>query len=235
MRNMVNLLTNSYSNAWISILGWWLGAGSVANFVSSMVLSIVIPWYPDFVPQHWHQYLIYVALIWLSVAFNVFTAGWLPLFNKLLFVISAITLTATTLTLFAASAHNHTSGKFIFAEVSSQTGWSSTGWSFMLAVGNAVYSYLGSDCGAHLCEEIPNPSKNVPKVILMPLAMGMLTTVPFLAALLYCCKDLDAILSTATGLPLFEIYYQGTGSKVAATVLVAFFIFCFFGCLVASG
>ncbi len=47
--------------------------------------------------------------------------------------------------------------------------------------------------------------------------------------------DLDAVLETASGLPLIEIYYQGTGSRVGATVLMVLFAVCFFGCAVANG
>jgi choline transport protein len=200
-----------------------------------MILDIALLWHPDYEPQHWQQYLIYVALIWLSVAFNVFASGFIPLLNKLIFLLSALTLSATTITLFAVARNNHSSASFIFADTTNQSGWSSDGWSFMLAIGNAVFSYLGSDCGAHMCEEIPNPGKNVPKVILFPLAMGLLTAFPFTAALMYSITDVSAVLNTATGLPLLEIYYQGTGSKVGASILLALFAFCFFGCLVANG
>ena len=86
-----------------------------------------------------------------------------------------------------------------------------------------------------MCEEIPNPGKNVPKVILFPLVIGFLTAFPFAAALMYSIVDIDAVFNTATGLPLLEIYYQGTGSKAAASALLALFAFCFFGCLVANG
>lgn len=98
-----------------------------------------------------------------------------------------------------------------------------------------MYAYLGSDAGAHLCEEIPNPGKNVPKVIMYPLLMGLATAFPFTCACMFSIVDLQAVLGTVTGLPLIEIYYQGTGSKVAASVFMALFAFCFFGCLVGNG
>jgi choline transport protein len=216
-------------------MGWWLGAASVANFVASMILEIVVVWHPNFTPQHWQQYLIYVALTWLAVAINVFGAGLLPLFNKAIFGLAVVTLTATMLTLFVVARDHHASGSFIFTDNTNSTGWSSDGWAFMLAIGNAVYSFLGSDCGAHLAEEIDNPSKNVPKVILYPLAMGLLTAFPFTAALMYSITDIDAVLHTVTGLPLIEIYHQGTGSYAAASALTAIFAFCFFANLVANG
>ncbi|KAH6885179.1 amino acid/polyamine transporter I [Thelonectria olida] len=223
----------SYLNGWISVLGWWLASGSVSNFVSSMILDIVVAWQPDWEPQHWQQYLIYVALIWIATAINIFMAKWIPLFNQLIFVLSAVTLSATTITLFVVTK-NPASASFIFTDATNRSGWSSDGFAFMLAVGNAVYSFLGSDCGAHMCEEIPNPAKNVPRVMLYPLLMGFLTAFPFAASLMYATSDISAVLNTATGLPLFEIYYQGTGSRPAASVLMALFAFCFFANLVAN-
>lgn len=86
-----------------------------------------------------------------------------------------------------------------------------------------------------MCEEIPNPGRNIPKVILVPLVIGFLTAFPFACSLMYAITDVKAVLNTAAGLPLIEIYRQGTGSQLAASILLAFFAFCFFGCLVANG
>jgi amino acid transporter len=98
-----------------------------------------------------------------------------------------------------------------------------------------VFAFLGSDCGAHLCEEIANPSRNVPMVIVFPLIIGLLTAFPFACALMYSISDMKAVLNTTTGLPLIEIYFQATQSAVTASILLAAFAFCFFGCLVANG
>jgi len=86
-----------------------------------------------------------------------------------------------------------------------------------------------------MCEEIPNPCKNVPKVIMYPLVMGLATAFPFAVSLMYAITDIDAVLGTITGLPVLEIYYQGTGSKVAASILMALFSFCFYANLIANG
>lgn len=219
----------------MSIIGWWLASGSAANFIASMILTIATIWHPDYTPTNWHQWLVYTGLIWLAAALNILGSRWLPYFNKFIFLLSIGTLTATVIALFVTGRHHHAPASFIFADVTSQSGWSSQGFAFVLAISNAVYGFLGSDCGAHLCEEIANPSKNVPKVILYPLVMGLLTAFPFAAALLYSITDLTAVLNTATGLPLLEIYYQATGSYAAASALLALFAFCFFGCLVAVG
>jgi choline transport protein len=65
--------------------------------------------------------------------------------------------------------------------------------------------------------------------------MGLATAFPFTIACMFAIVDVEAVIGTATGLPLIEIYYQGTGSKAGASVLMALFAFCFFGCLVGNG
>jgi hypothetical protein len=46
-----------------------------------------------------------------------------------------------------------------------------------------------------------------------PLIMGLATAFPFTIACMFAIVDVEAVIGTATGLPLIEIYYQGTGSK----------------------
>lgn len=219
----------------MSIIGWWLASGSVANFIASMLVEIVAIWHPGFEPHQWQIYLIYVALIWLAAALNILGSGMLPLYNQFIFVLSILTLGSTIFTLFIVGRNYHASAAFIFADTTGQSGWSSRGFTFLLATTNAVFGFLGSDCGAHLCEEIANPAKYVPMVIMYPLLVGLLTAFPFAASLIYSITDLEAVLNTVTGLPLIEIYFQATGSRVAASVLLSAFAFCFFGCLAGVG
>ncbi|KIW36219.1 uncharacterized protein PV06_11491 [Exophiala oligosperma] len=224
----------AYLNGWLSILGWWLASASVANFVSSLIIAIVALWLPDYDVQRWQQWLMYVAVIWIAAAFNIFGSGLIPLFNQMQFIVALLTLTSTVITLLVCSRNQYPSAAWVFADTTNSTGWSSDGFAFILSISNAVYSFLGTDCGAHLCEEIQNPGRNVPKVMIWPLAMGFLTAFPFACACMASIIDLDAVLNTASGLPLIEVYYQGTGSAVAASILTSFFVFCAFGCLVGN-
>lgn len=76
-----------------------------------------------------------------------------------------VTLVVTVITIVACAAPNYQSARFVFGNTTNSTGWSSDGLAFVLCILNALYGFLGVDCGAHLCEEIPNPTINVPKVI----------------------------------------------------------------------
>ncbi|CAG9945108.1 unnamed protein product [Clonostachys rosea f. rosea IK726] len=216
------------------VIGWWFSAGAVANFVAGTILNIVVAWNTDYEPQAWQKYLLFVTFVWLAASFNIFAANWIPYFNKMMFVFALITMTSTMVTMFVVARGHHQSAEFIFTNMETHTGWSSDGFGFLLAMGNAVYAFMGGDCAAKLAEEIPNPSKNVPLVTIFPVVTGFLTAFPFAGALLYAIKDIDSVLNTATGLPLFEIYLQATESKLAASVLLGVFSMFQFSTLIAS-
>ncbi|KAF8850224.1 hypothetical protein BDZ45DRAFT_751936 [Acephala macrosclerotiorum] len=191
-------------------------------------------WLAELIPRYflyiliYFQYLLFgiinasprpLAVLWLAVAVNIFGANLIPKLNQTILVLSILTFSATTVTLFICSQNSHPNNRLTFIH----------------SISNAVNAYLGSAAGAHLCEEIPNHRKNVPKAIIYPLLMGLITAFPFTCACMFSIVDLDAVLGTATGLPLIKIYYQGTGSKGAALMFMALFAFYFFGCLVGNG
>lgn len=225
----------AYLNGWLSVLGWWLTSASVLNFAASMVLSCANLWYPDYVIQRYQQWLVYVLLTWMVAVVNIFGANVIPYVHKLTFIVAVLSLGSTIITLLVCSRNRYPSASWVFGDFQNSTGWESDGLSYVLAIANAVYAFLGTDCGAHMCEEIKNPGKNVPRVILWPIFMGLITAWPFCVACMAAITDVNAVINTSTGLPLLEIYYQGTQSKVGATILMALFAYCFFGCAMANG
>ncbi|KAH8891114.1 hypothetical protein GQ53DRAFT_806598 [Thozetella sp. PMI_491] len=136
----------------------------------------------------------------------MFASSWIPLFNNMSFVLSAATLIATTLTLFIVSHDNHASGDRIFSDTTNSTGITSGGFAIILAASDAVYAFLGSDCGAHMCEEIPMSTKNAPEIFLVPLVVGLLIAPLFCVYMVYAITDINAVVNTATGLPLCSRY-----------------------------
>lgn len=144
-------------------------------------------------------------------------------------------MTGTVITLLVCSRNHHAPPKWTFGDTTNRTGWSNDGFAFLLAVSNSVYSFLGTDCAVHMCEEMPQPAKNVPKIILYPILFGLITAIPFTCACMNAITDIQAVLDSPSGLPLIEIYYQSTGSKEAASVLLALLVACFFGCWVSNG
>ncbi|KAK5559199.1 hypothetical protein LTR46_002241 [Exophiala xenobiotica] len=224
----------SYLSASVSTLGWWLGLGSVCQFIAAMILGMVKLCNESYVIKDWHIWLCYVAVIWTACTLVIVGSRILPAFNNFMMYFSFAALIATFITLLACAAPNYRSTTWVFATTSNATGWNSDGFAFVLAILNALYGFLGVDAGAHMCEEIPNPTVNVPKVIIYPVIIGFVTALPFSIACMYVISDLDAVLGTETGLPLMGLYFQATGSKAATVVLMSAFAICMFGAACAN-
>lgn len=146
--------------------------------------------------------------------------------------LSLLTWLSTLIALLVCARDHYQPASWIFGSTTNSTGWPSTGFAFLLAVMNAVFAYLGTDSAAHLCEEIPNPGRNVPRAILIPILIGFLTSWPFAIACMAGISDVSGVVGTETGFPLLTIYYQATGSKAGATALLAVFCTVFFGAMV---
>ena len=68
-------------------------------------------------------------------------------------------------------------------------------------------------------EEIPNPSRNAPVVMLLAVMLGATTSWIFVLVLLFVLKDFQTVIDSPTG-PLLQIYYQALNNRTGATCLL---------------
>lgn len=74
------------------------------------------------------------------------------------------------------------------------------------------------DATSHLAEEIPKPEVNVPKAITCQYALGFVTGLFYLIAILYSIDEYDALADSA--FPIAAIYRQATNSVAATSGLL---------------
>lgn len=101
------------------------------------------------------------------------------------------------------------------------------------------YAYGGTDGAIHIAEEIPRPSKNIPKAMYvdqqkinervmltclrnLTMAIGFATAFPLSLALMFGIRDIVTVLDSS--LPSAEIFYQITGSAGLTTFLMCWVI-----------
>ena len=58
----------------------------------------------------------------------------------------------------------------------------------------------------HISEEIHQPGKRVPQVMIVTMLIGLLTTLPLFLVLLYCMTSLEGVITSP--LPSLEIILQ---------------------------
>ncbi|KAG5998361.1 hypothetical protein E4U52_000395 [Claviceps spartinae] len=72
-----------------------------------------------------------------------------------------------------------------------------------------------------MIEEIPDPQRQGPKIMLYCIAIGMVTGFIFLSSLLFCVNNMDDVITAKWG-PILQILMEATKSKVGSICLPMF-------------
>ncbi|KAI5460331.1 gaba permease [Mariannaea sp. PMI_226] len=215
----------SWITGWINTAGWISLSATGGLLTSQFVLSIVIFLDESFSPQPWQQFLLYIFFTLLTFVVNAFMTHILPVMTKAAFIWSILGFTVVSITVIACAAPDYQPASEVYGGFVNTTGWPD-GIAWLLGLLQGAFSLTGFDAVAHMVEEIPQPSKRAPKIIIMCVGIGFVTGFIFLSVLLFSLKDLDRVVSSPSG-PLLQIFFDATGSK-AGSVCLLFFPF---GCL----
>ncbi|KAJ8606237.1 hypothetical protein MRB53_041109 [Persea americana] len=114
------------------------------------------------------------------------------------------------------------SAAFVFKDFVNNTGFSNS-YASLLGILQAAFGMTGYDATAHMTEEMRNARKDAPRAIICSVWIGAFSGFIFLIAAFFCIRNLDAIDTTTTGVPLIAIFQQATGSvggAIGLTVLI---------------
>jgi choline transport protein len=130
-----------------------------------MICGIAALNHESYVIERWHIWLVFVAVTWCAVGLNVFGTRLIPMWNKFIrrpthpqpvmhysltkstVYFSVTTLVITMITILSCAAPNYQSAKFVFSDTTNSTGWPNDGLAFLFCIMNALYGFLGVDCG----------------------------------------------------------------------------------------
>lgn len=82
----------------------------------------------------------------------------------------------------------------------------------------------GYDGAIHLMEEMDNPATGVPTAMIGAIAINGFLGFSFILAVLFCMADLNSVVSTTTGFPIIQVFYDATRSISAASALTSLLI-----------
>jgi choline transport protein len=85
---------------------------------------------------------------------------------------------------------------------------------FIIGLTSPVIAFCPMDGAVHLVDQVKQAPYIIPKTIMAALVISFVTSIAFTLAMLYCVSDFDAVLSTPSGFPLFEIWSQATSTNV---------------------
>ncbi|PYH90917.1 amino acid transporter [Aspergillus ellipticus CBS 707.79] len=222
---------SSYMTGWFGYAGAIFASASVSLSLGSAGVGMWQLGHPSFVPKAWHTVVAYQLINFFCYLFNCW-GKFLPAIAKATLYISLLSFLVILVTV-PACANPHASGTFVFTHFVNSTGWKSDGIAFIVGLINPNWIFACLDSATHLAEEVPEPEKNIPIAIMATVGIGFVTSWFYCVAMFFSIKDLDALLDSATGVPILELYYQALNNRAGAIVLETLLLVTGMGCLIA--
>ncbi|GKZ29957.1 hypothetical protein AbraIFM66950_007295 [Aspergillus brasiliensis] len=197
-----------------------LAMGSANNsFAANFILGQANLVNPEYVIERWHTVLVtYAVAIWALVV-NTFMPHLLNrlsrailLWNVCSFIIIVVVLLATN--------KDKQDAAFVFQDFQNTTGFGSA-MATMVGILQSFFGMCCYDTPSHMTEEMTHASRDAPKAMVMSVGMGAVTGFIFLLTLCFCIGDIDATANSSTGVPVLQIFYDSTQSKVGACFMTS--------------
>ncbi|KAJ5110284.1 hypothetical protein N7532_002929 [Penicillium argentinense] len=115
----------------------------------------------------------------------------------------------------------------VFVDFVNETGWSSNGWVFFIGFLPALAVQGLFDSATHLTDELENPTKQVPIVLLSSPTISILVGIPIILAYQFCNIDPYSMLEPVGGEPLVQLLLNATSSLVLTNIGISLVIVCF--------
>ncbi|KAL2006030.1 hypothetical protein VTN00DRAFT_9684 [Thermoascus crustaceus] len=201
----------SFIDGWLTLVGNWTVTLSINFSGGQLVLSAISLWDEDFVPNEWQTILMFWAVMLVCALVNIFFSRYLDLINKVCIYWTTATVVIILVTLLSVTDHRR-DGAFVFGHYdASKSGWP-TGWAFFVGLLQAAYTLTGYGMVTAMCEEVQNPHREVPKAIVLSVAIAGITGLLYLIPILFVLPPVDLLLGVANGQPIGLLFKTVTGS-----------------------
>ncbi|RLL98784.1 hypothetical protein CFD26_106363 [Aspergillus turcosus] len=212
----------SYITGWLCATGWQCAIVSIAFLAGTIIQGLIVLNDPTYEFQRWHGTLLVVAITAFSILFNTFLAKNLPMVEGLILIIHVVGLFAIIIPLWVLAPRN--SAKAVFTDFNNAGGWNSDGTATLVGLSTTITAMIGYDCSVHMSEEIKDAAETLPKAMMSAVAVNGVLGFVMVVTLCFTLGDVDSILSTPTGFPFIQIFYNTTNNYAATNTMTAILV-----------
>lgn len=209
----------SWFAGWITAFMRVAVCASVCFLVGIMIQGLAILNYDSYVPQQWHGTLIYWAVIALIVVINIYGIRIFPYIETMALILHVIFFFAILIPLVQLAPRS--SAEFVFASFENNGGWTNNAVSWCIGLLTSTYAFSGVDGASHMAEEVDNAAVVVPTTMMWSMVVSGALCFGISIAILFCIGDVEKALSTPTGFPIIEIFFNATQSYAATNAMVS--------------
>jgi choline transport protein len=202
-----------YLVGWLTISVYWFITTGNALYLAETTVGWAEACNPGFIASQWQIYLASVAWAVLLAAMN------LPgLFKLLPHMLSAavVLINCSWLFIFISlliRVKPKNSAKVVFVDVNNESGWSSNGVIFFLAILPGLLSVSGFDAVTHITDEVSHPKKEIPQVILGSTGLSAFTGLAMVIMYAFCTVNPDVLVDPYAHQPIINVLQDGLRSE----------------------
>ncbi|KAL4993949.1 amino acid permease-domain-containing protein [Aspergillus recurvatus] len=215
----------SYCTGWVVLMGEIGTAAGIVMNSAQIIGGVVQLSQPHFELTRWVTFLIYAALLILSLLFSL-SQRYLPavaILGGFITLFGGIVWAATFL---ALSPKRDTS--FVFTEFINSSGYTSSAWVGIMSFYTPVYALYGTDGILHIAEEMQEAEKSAPRAMIWSIIFSGITSLLGALVMGFCIGDWEAYLETDFPIiPWFVDTLNGsvTGGSTMVLIVIVFLNF----------
>ncbi|KAI4219915.1 MAG: hypothetical protein L6R36_007991 [Xanthoria steineri] len=207
----------SFLTGWLATLAWQTGIASGSYLTASQIQSLMLLNDPSYSFQRWHGTLLIIAVATVAICLNVFLAKQLPQIEVLMLILHFVGFFAIIISLWVMAPR--TPAKIVFTQFQNNGGWPALGLSVLIGMTGPVYSMIASDCAVHMAEEIKDASRILPLGMVWSMIISALSGFVMVLTFCFSVGDIESALSSPTGQPYIQVFYNATNSRTGTTVV----------------
>ncbi|KAL8754835.1 MAG: hypothetical protein Q9199_004056 [Rusavskia elegans] len=189
----------SFLTGWLGTLAWQTGIASGSYLSASQIQGLMLLNAPGYTFERWHRTLL------------------LPRIEVFMLVLHFVGFFAIIIPLWVTAPR--TPAKVVFTEFQNNGGWPNLGLSVLIGLTGPVYSMVASDCAVHMAEEIKDASRILPLGMVWSMVLSAVSGFVMILTFCFSVGDIESAISTPTGQPYIQVFYNATGSRAGTTVM----------------
>ncbi|CAK9438589.1 uncharacterized protein LODBEIA_P28130 [Lodderomyces beijingensis] len=217
----------SYTSGVLSSAGWIFACLSSTYVATVLIIALSQLYHDSFTPRNYHYYLVYAGIFITGFMLNAFAVHILPIMTKGLVGVINIGTLFIIIALLAKSPKQ--SASFVFKEVINDTGWSSNGLVFFLALLPSFASICLYDGAVHMTDEIVNPERNVPLVMVISNTFSAVFAFVAVIVYMFCVTSPSDLTNPVGGQPFVQLIYDSLQIDALIIIAVVLLIISFVG------
>jgi choline transport protein len=127
----------AFITAWFNIFAYLFTLASATIFPAQVIAQLAHIYNPEYTPERWHIWLIYVAILVVSTAVVTLKSSFMPRLQSIFFYASLLAVICISVILMAKGASGERARE-VMTTWSNNSGWND-GLAYMLAMGQGMW------------------------------------------------------------------------------------------------